>query len=163
MEIYIVRHGIAEDVSPDGSDESRALTDEGRRKMKEEAEGFARLERKIERIFSSPLVRARQTAEFIASPLKLKVEEMRELAPGHRPQEVCIRLQQIKKLGSVMVVGHEPNCSELVSYLLTGGDSMNIEFKKGAISLLESGTLAAGSGDLIWHLSPQTLRLMRNA
>jgi phosphohistidine phosphatase len=160
MEIYIVRHAIAEDVSHDGSDEARELTPDGKKKMKEAAAGFARMERKIDRIFASPLVRARQTAEILGAALSHKVEIMKELAPGHAPAEVCERLRAISKLHGVVVVGHEPNCSELASYLLTGSQHMNIEFKKGSICLIESRGADAGSGDLIWHLSPQTLRLM---
>ena len=160
MEIYIVRHGIAEEVSKDGSDESRPLTAEGTKKMKEAAAGFARLERKPAHIFSSPLVRAKQTAQLVADALKMKVEEMKELAPARLPAQVCEKLRQLKKVESVMLVGHEPNCSELASYLLLGSGGLNIEFKKGAICLIETRTLEPGSGDLILHLPPAALRLM---
>ena len=160
MEIYIVRHGIAEEVSVDGSDEARELTDEGKKKMKEAAAGFAQMERKVERICSSPLVRARQTAEILASELDLKVEELKELSPGYSPGEVCDKLIRSKKHGNTMLVGHEPNCSELASYLLLGSNGINIEFKKGAICVIETRDLKAGTGDLLFHLSPATLRLM---
>ena len=160
MEIYIVRHGIAEAVAPDGSDESRSLTEEGKKKMKEAAEGFAKLERKPQHIFSSPLVRARQTAEILGTALKMKVEEMKELAPAQTPKEVCERLRQLKKAESVMLVGHEPNCSELASHLLLGSGGLNLEFKKGGICLIETRDALPGSGDLILHLSPAALRLM---
>lgn len=160
MEIYIVRHGIAEEVARDGSDEARALTEDGRKKMKEAAEGFSRLERKVDHVFSSPLVRARQTAEILAGSLKLKVEVLKELAPGHSPSQVCERLREMKRTGNAMVVGHEPNCSELASYLLISAGGMNIEFKKGAICLIETHSAEPGSGDLLLHLSPAALRLM---
>lgn len=161
MNILIVRHGIAEEVSPDGSDESRALTEEGRKKMKEEAAGFARLGLKVQRIFSSPLVRAQQTAEFLAVEFKLKVETMKELAPGNPPARVAERLRQFRKEEGVMLVGHEPNCSELASYLLLGSNGLNIEFKKGAICVIESRDAAAGTGDLLVHLSPSALRALK--
>lgn len=162
MELFIVRHGIAEDVSADGSDEARGLTEEGRKKMKEEAVGFSRLGWKPQRVFSSPLVRAQQTADFLATEYHIKVEQMKELAPGHSPAEVCERLKQAKKLEAAMVVGHEPNCSELVSFLLLGSAAgLNIEFKKGSICIIESRDLSPGSGDLIVHLSPAVLRALR--
>src|SRR6185436_6950664 len=67
MEIYIVRHAIAEDAPSKGTgDAARALTEEGRQKMKEAAAGFAKLEFSIDKIFSSPLIRAKQTAEILA-------------------------------------------------------------------------------------------------
>jgi phosphohistidine phosphatase len=160
MEIYIVRHAIAEAVAADGSDESRSLTEEGKKKMKEAAAGFERLERRPQHIFSSPLVRARQTAEILAVSLKLRVEELKELTPAHAPKEVCEKLRQMKKLESVMLVGHEPNCSELASYLLVGAGGLNLEFKKGGICLIETPNAEPGSGDLILHLPPSALRLM---
>jgi phosphohistidine phosphatase len=161
MDIYIVRHGIAEDVAPGGGgDAARALTAEGRQKMKKAAKGFAKLEPKIDRIFASPLVRAKQTAEILASALKKQVEELKELAPAHSPSQVCERLMSIKKSGNVMLVGHEPNCSELASYLLEGSSGISIEFKKGAICWIEVERPNAASGTLRLLLSPSSLRLM---
>jgi phosphohistidine phosphatase len=160
MEIYIVRPAIAEEVSRRGGDAERELTTEGRQKMKQAAQGFAALERKIDRIFSSPLVRARQTAEILANALKLEVEEMNELSPAHTPKDVCTRLSSVAKGKSVMLVGHEPNCSEVASYLLVGPSELEIVFKKGAICLIEADQPTAGSGSLTFHLSPQALRIM---
>ncbi len=157
MMIYIVRHAIAEDVSSDGSDGKRALTAEGRKKMKEAASGFASLESEIGRVFSSPLVRAWQTAEIMAKELGKEVEEMRELAPGHSPKQVLNRLTQMED-ASIVLVGHQPDCSTLASYLL---GNLDIEFKKGAICKIQIDRMTTGSGALIWHLPPQALRLMR--
>ncbi|HSE39962.1 MAG TPA: phosphohistidine phosphatase SixA [Acidobacteriota bacterium] len=162
MEIYIVRHGISEDSpSKGGGDAARALTEEGRQKMKEAAAGFARLDYSIDRIFSSPLVRAKQTAEIIAKAIDGKVEEMAELSPGYSPEQVCSKLHALKKLDSVMLVGHEPNCSILASYLLEGSTSLEIQFKKGAICRIDVSSPARKSGILIFHLTPQALRLMK--
>lgn len=161
MHLYIVRHGIAEDHSPTGRDEDRALTEEGREKMKEEARGLKRLEPAVEHIFSSPLVRARQTAEIIGAELKMKIDLLKVLAPGHSPAEVCDALKPYKnKASGIVVAGHEPDCSELVSYLLDSPRAINVDFKKGAICLVETASLDMGSGCLIWHLSPKALRLM---
>jgi len=158
MNIYIVRHGVAEDVSSDGTDGKRALTAEGRKKMKEAAAGFAALENGIGRIVSSPLVRAWQTAEILANILGNEVEEMRELAPGHSPKQVLNRLIDMQDADGVMLAGHQPDCSELASYLL---GSASVEFKKGAICKIQIDRMTAGAGILIWHLTPQALRLMR--
>jgi phosphohistidine phosphatase len=162
MDIYIVRHGIAENTaSGGGGDSARALTPEGKQKMKEAARGFARLEPKVDRIFASPLVRAKQTAEILAAALKKSVEELKELAPGNSPSALCEKLMTIRKVSSLMLVGHEPNCSELASYLLEGSTGTSIEFKKGAICLIEVELPNAASGTLRWHLSPLIMRLMR--
>jgi phosphohistidine phosphatase len=158
MRIYIVRHGIAEETAK-GGDEQRALSDEGRKKMKEIAAGFARLEPEIDVIYSSPLVRAMQTAEIVAKGIahSKNIEKMIELSPGHSPAEVAKKLQGLKKGSNFVLAGHEPNCSLLADYLL---GRVEIEFKKGAISLIETESCEAGSGILIWHLSPQVLRLI---
>jgi phosphohistidine phosphatase len=158
MKIYIVRHGIAEERSR-GGDRARALTEEGRKKMKEAAEGLAGLDPEIDTIFSSPLVRAVQTAEIIAKALnhEASTEVMDELSPGNSPEDVTKRLRNLKGGGNVILAGHEPNCSDLAGYLLGGTE---IEFKKGAICLIETDSLASGSGRLLWHLSPQVARLM---
>lgn len=158
MNIYIVRHGIAEDVSKDGTDEKRALTAEGKKKMKDAAAGFAALESEVGRVFSSPLVRAWQTAEILAKELDKEIEEMQELAPGHSPKQVLNRLAEIEETDSVMLVGHQPDCSTLASFLF---GNVDIEFKKGAICKIQMDRMTAGSGSLIWHLPPQALRLMR--
>lgn len=160
MQIYIVRHGIAEDGSPGGMDEKRALTAEGKKKMKEAAAGFARLNPDIRRIFASPLVRARQTAEILAIGLKRKVEEMKELSPGYEPEAVVNRLRKFLELESVMLVGHQPNCSELASYMLSADAGIDIEFKKGAICQIHADELRRSSGILIAHYSPASLRTM---
>lgn len=162
MEIYIVRHAIAEDTAKSGGgDAERELTAEGKQKMKETAAGFAKLDRKVDRIFSSPLVRARQTAEILAAVLKQKVEEMPELSPANTAKEVCGRLEELGKSKNIMLVGHEPNCSELASYLLVGPSELDIVFKKGSICFIEADKPAAGAGTLVWHLSPQILRQLR--
>ena len=160
MRIFILRHAIAEDTAK-GGDAQRALSEEGRKKMRDAAAGFSRLDLKIDAIYSSPLVRAVQTAEILAKAISFsnKIEMMQELAPGHSPESVGNRLRSLKKSGSIVLSGHEPNCSELAAYLLGGAQ---IEFKKGAICLIETESAAAGSGTLHWHLPPQVLRLMKS-
>jgi phosphohistidine phosphatase len=158
MRIFIVRHGIAEE-SAKGGDRARELSEEGRRKMKDAASGFARLDLQVDHIFSSPLVRAVQTAEILARAIDKghSIEKMEELSPAHSPEEVLNRLRELKHAGNVMLAGHEPNCGELAAHLL--GNAV-VEFKKGAICLIETDSITAGNGILIWHLSPQALRLM---
>ena len=160
MKIYILRHAIAED-SAKGGDFERALTEEGRKKMKDAAAGFARLDPSIDIVFSSPLVRAYQTAEIVARAIQYpgRIETMEQLSPGYSPQSVADRLRALKKVDSVILAGHEPNCSQLAHFLL--GDAQ-LEFKKGAMCLIETESCDGSSGTLIWHLGPQALRLMKS-
>src|SRR6185436_3496825 len=85
MEIYLLRHGIAvERDAHRGPDEERALTDEGRRKVRRGAEAMRAMKLSCDVILSSPLVRARQTAEIVAESLRLKkqLQVTEHLAPG---------------------------------------------------------------------------------
>jgi len=159
MRIFILRHAIAEDTAK-GGDSQRALSEEGRKKMKDAAAGFAELDLKIDAIYSSPLVRAVQTAEILAKAISYggKIETMQELSPGNSPEAVCERVRSLKKPENIVLSGHEPNCSDLAGYLLNGAQ---IEFKKGAICLIETESVTADSGTVLWHLSPQILRLMK--
>ncbi|MEW6363059.1 MAG: phosphohistidine phosphatase SixA [Acidobacteriota bacterium] len=157
MQVYIVRHGIAEDYCAQG-DAYRALTDEGRKRMCEVAAGLVTLRVSTDKILSSPLVRAKQTADIIADAMKMWAELMDELAPGHTPDEVCTELAQFEDCQGIMLVGHQPNCSELASYLLAGSDDLDLEFKKGAVCLIDTPKPAPGAGTLAWLYPPKVLR-----
>ena len=159
MRIYILRHAIAED-SAKGGDEKRALTEEGSKKMRDAAAGFARLDPAIDLIYSSPLVRAIETAEIVARAIQYprKVEILEELSPGHTPESVAQKLKSVKKAQGIILSGHEPNCGQLASFFIGNGA---VEFKKGALCMIETESCNPGSGTLIWHLSPQAMRLMK--
>jgi phosphohistidine phosphatase len=171
MEIYILRHGIAADLGEDGamSDGDRPLTKKGREKMKEEAEGMRRLGLEFDLIFTSPLLRTRQTAEAVAEVLGLeeKVIVAEALAPGRgfvrgvnkkSPIFLEVGAQEFER---ALVVGHQPDMSELASVLLTGNRDLGVEFKKGALCAIEVASLPPnGPGVLRWLLTPRQLRLL---
>ncbi|MBI2840265.1 MAG: phosphohistidine phosphatase SixA [Acidobacteria bacterium] len=157
MDIFIMRHGIAEDSSP-GGDSQRQLTPEGIARIEEVAAALAILDVCPDRILSSPLVRARQTAEIISRSVSRRTELLGELSPGYQPDDVCGRLAKMEEVESVMLVGHQPNCSELVSYLLGGSSSFGVEFKKGGVSFIQTERLGPSRGTLVWHMPPKALR-----
>lgn len=154
--IYIVRHAIAEEVAADGRDESRALTPEGRKKMKKAARGLAALDVAPARLFSSPLVRARETAEILAGELGgLEVELTDTLAPGV-DERALTRLVDATPVGDdVMLVGHEPDLSSMLAYWLTGSrGGFETDFKKGAVACLAIDLLPPrGKAILEWLLT----------
>ena len=167
--IYIMRHGIAADLGAGGiiHDEDRPLTPEGRVKMQQAAEGIRRLELKFNLIFTSPLLRARQTAEVVADVLdiqhKLKVVEA--LAPGRGLVGAGAgHAELFTEIGAytfnrVLLVGHQPDLSELASFLLTSNRNLNIEFKKGGLCAIEVTAIPPrGPGLLLWTLTPRHLR-----
>jgi phosphohistidine phosphatase len=160
MELYIVRHGIAEEKFPDGTDAARALTDEGRRKTARAARGLAALGVRPDLIVSSPLLRARQTAEVLAEALRPAegIAEAQWLSPGIPPAGTVRQLARLAHR-SVLLVGHMPDVSALASLLLTGRPSADIVFKKAAVCALSfDGRARAGCARLEWLLQPRHLR-----
>ena len=149
--LVLLRHGIAEDKSADMTDAQRQLTDEGRRKMKEIARSLARIFPEAEAIYSSPLVRAVQTAEPVAKEYKLSIEQTPALTPQSTPEDFRKLLQQIK-VDFAIFVGHEPNLSNIMLDLTKmRGD---VELKKGG----SYGIDFEAFGKLAWMLSPRVLR-----
>lgn len=153
MELYFLRHGIAEDTSPDGSDAARRLTDEGRQKLEAARAGFERLRVAPELLLTSPLVRAAQTAEIAGKHLGLTPVVAEALASGCRTPQLLALLAAHQPALRVMVVGHEPDFSSTIADL-TGG---HVELKKGALALVEL-RLNTRSGRLIWLVPPRGLR-----
>ncbi|MEW5800327.1 MAG: phosphohistidine phosphatase SixA [Bacteroidota bacterium] len=163
MNLYILRHAIA---VARGTDEypndDRPLTHEGIDKMKQEAVCFPLLVKEIDVIYTSPLSRARETAEIAARSLKAerKVKITDLLLPGADNEALFDLLNKEKKSDSVMIVGHEPHLSFVASSLLGVNDAV-VEFKKGALCLIEiGGSVRKGSGTLKWLLQPKQLRSM---
>ncbi len=159
--IYLVRHGIAEDRSATGRDEDRELTQAGTDNMQRAAAGLAWLEIKPDAIWSSPLRRARQTAEIlrdaIAPGLELAVEPA--LRSEADVDATLQRLQAAAAAQALMLVGHEPHISALASALLTGTVSgARVPFKPGSVLALEQTLPPAGRGGLRWFITSEQLR-----
>ncbi len=156
MELYFLRHGIAADVGPEGSgDAGRPLTAEGIKKMKEEARGLRRLDVRPDVLLSSPLVRARQTAEIVRHALGLDSRLVDALAPGCDVAQLRDVLGEYRSAERIMIVGHEPDFSDLIS-ALTGGS--RIMLKKGGLARVDLETVSDGAGTLVWLLPPLALR-----
>ena len=138
MEIWILRHAKAEDGGPDTPDEERALTPAARRRMRSAARAIARLEPKFDAILTSPLRRARQTAEPVARALGQESDliETTALAPGADPGEILREIEKRRKK-RVLLVGHMPHVGRLLGYLLTGRPNTPVEVKKGALARVE--------------------------
>jgi phosphohistidine phosphatase len=162
-ELYLVRHGIAEergDAWPD--DTKRPLTSEGIARLKREARGLASLGVRFDVILTSPLVRARQTAETIASEFddRPPIVVVESLAPGGSFSAIVSDVEKQAKRRRVALVGHEPGIGELAARLC--GSKQPIEFKKGAIARIDLETLPpAAHGSLRWFLPPKVLRAVR--
>jgi phosphohistidine phosphatase len=165
MKLLMVRHGISEereDFARTGKDDQlRPLTDEGRKKMKQNARGLKRLVPDIDLLATSPLTRAAQTGAILDSVFGgLDEVEVEELSPEAQPADF-LRWLRKQKAECVAVVGHEPSISLILSWLLTGGERRILSFRKGGACLLEfPGEVGAGTATLLWALTPAQLRAL---
>lgn len=167
MNLYLLRHGIAVEPGTPGfeNDADRPLIPKGQRRLREAAAAMKKLELSFDLILSSPFVRARQTAEIVAGELKLKkrIEFSDGLLPGGNPRALIHALNELKPAPkNVLLVGHEPYLSRLISLLVSGGaDAAAIEMKKGGLCKLEVAALRHGQcARLAWLLTPSQMELM---
>lgn len=151
MELLLVRHGIAADGPPD---ETRALTNEGRRKTRAAFRGLVTMVR-VGVIATSPLTRAMQTAELLGP----KVVVVDALRPG-RPVRDALAWLRTRREKRVALVGHEPHLSTLASWLMTGHEHSVLAMKKSQAVLLEMDAWEPGAARLLWSLPPRALRAL---
>jgi phosphohistidine phosphatase len=161
IELYLVRHAIAEVRGEDWPDDTkRPLSEEGRAKMAKQVAGLARIDVRIEEILTSPLVRTRQTAEILAEglPGRPRITDFPALAPGPAAKEVLTALKDYAKRSRLALVGHEPGLGDLLAALI--GTRRPITFKKGGVALVKVDRLPpeAGAGALVWFVTPKILR-----
>lgn len=173
MWLYLVRHG---DAFPSadwaGDDAARPLTEEGRAEVQAAARGLARLDLKAEAIFTSPRLRAEQTAHLIAEELRLPLSTRDILGAGFDVHGLATLLDEVASARGVMLVGHEPDLSELAGALCGGdGAPSRIHMRKAACCALKlpkahddahsfhAGKLP-GAATLEWLLSAPQLALI---
>ena len=164
MKVLFIRHAPAGDkaryAAKGGDDAKRPLTAAGREKMRKAAKGLLSVVRSIDLIATSPLVRARQTAEIVAERFGgTKIAQVAALSPGVSPKDTLSRLAALGLTPVLAAVGHEPHLSSVVALALTGGAGLRLELKKGACCLVEfPDKPEAGAGTLLWLLAPAQLR-----
>jgi len=159
METWVLRHAKAEEGGPNTPDEERALTPGARKKMSAAALTIARLEPKFDAILTSPLRRARQTAEPVARALGRRDDliETDALSPGADPREILREIQK-RRMKRVLLVGHMPHLGRLLGYLLTGRWNAQMEMKKGALARIEfEGATPRPPGTLTLLLTSKAL------
>lgn len=150
MELYLVRHAIAVDGTPD---DARPLSEEGRQRFAEVVKGLHKLGVKLERIYHSPKLRAVQTADLLTPLLQGETIVTPYLAEVPSPQ-----LLQAIQGSAVALVGHEPWISDLCAWLVMGEhQGQHFPFKKGGIAHLEGEPKPAGM-HLLAFLPPKVLR-----
>jgi phosphohistidine phosphatase len=163
MDLLVIRHAIAvEREEFEGDDDARPLTEEGRRKMAEIAAGLRLLVPRLDLLVSSPLVRARQTAEIVAASYGGHgIEQTSALTPD-APLADFEKWAGTQEKATLAVVGHEPHLGTLVTWLLSGIEDSRVELKKGAACLVRfDDRVKRAEGVLVWSLTPWQLRHLR--
>ena len=160
FELYLVRHAIAAERGAEWPDDTkRPLTVRGMARFKDAVRGLHRLDVVIDEIFTSPLMRARQTADLLAAGLASTpvVKTLEALAPDHAPAAVLTALARAARRSRIALVGHEPGLGELAGHLV--GTRRAIPFRKGGVARIDLGSISPRRiGTLIWLLPPKVLR-----
>ena len=158
--IYLLRHGKAESTSATGRDFDRSLTGEGRDILRASARGMVALGVEIDLLVSSPLVRAVQTADELAPAFAgVRREVWDELACGVDEIALAARIDEHPRVRGLMLVGHEPDIGEMISFLLTGNrGGFMTHVRTGNVACLSAGaTPPGGRAVLEWVMTARQL------
>jgi phosphohistidine phosphatase len=158
MEIYLLRHAAAEDAPPGMKDADRALTTEGREKLKRVLKRARHAGVEPGVILSSPLRRALETAEMVAEALgyRRKIVQTETLVPNASPYDVWQEVRSRKEEGSVLLASHEPLMSATVALFLAN-PAMLVDMKKSALVRVDVERFGPEpKGILKWMLTPAT-------
>ncbi|HUH78812.1 MAG TPA: phosphohistidine phosphatase SixA [Methanoregula sp.] len=164
MDLYILRHGRAGPPASGSPDSSRPLTGQGRKEIRGVAKAMQAGKFRFDAIATSPYTRASETAGIVARALgqKDRIEIWDELAPGGDQDTVCYRAAQFGDSAAVLICGHEPALSALVSRIVAGHDNAAIVLTKGGLAKIRNYTFGhRPSGELQWLLTPKQMIAMR--
>ncbi|HJU13761.1 MAG TPA: phosphohistidine phosphatase SixA [Candidatus Nitrosotalea sp.] len=160
MDLFVIRHGEAGRSSPTRDESKRALTMEGEKEMRDISKGIKALGVEFDYIFTSPLLRAKQTAQIIYEvvPCKNSIQEVGDLRPEGNKLQLYNKFSRLKQDSAILIVGHEPYLSELVVETISTGQC-RIDLKKGGLARIRMTTiLPKPKGELRWLLTPKHLK-----
>jgi len=157
MRLYFVRHGIAYREFFPGIDPPSPLTLRGKKQVRQAAHVMKAMKICPQRIFSSTVLRARQTAEIFGEVLGVNAELSEDIYLFMSLSTVEKLIQNLGSETEVMFVGHEPKLSETISALIGGG---SIKMKKGSVARVDITDRQPLRGTLVWLLAPRMLRAM---
>ena len=167
MELFVIRHAIAEPLGKQNefSDEKRALTGEGKNRMREVVKGLVKLGIEVDLILTSPLVRAVETAEIVGTASGLTKKEIKltaNLAPGASAEKLFAEIKGLSGVEALVLIGHQPDLSGLISRIIQGdGSELSIQLKKGSVCCLNiTETVPKLRGNMSWLLTPRQLRVV---
>lgn len=155
MILYFLRHAHAED-GADKPDELRALNAKGLAQVASTAALLKRLDLDLNFIFTSPRLRATQTADAVAEALGLKPQIRDELNFGFNVPRLSTLLADIGPNAAVILVGHEPTMSQTIQ-ALTGA---RVEMKKCGLARIDVLVRQPLQGELVWLVTPKLVRAL---
>jgi phosphohistidine phosphatase len=168
MRLLLVRHGIAAALGGSvARDEDRPLTAQGQRRLRQVAAALLHLAPPPRAILTSPLLRARQTAEILAQAWgDLRPEIAPALARGDI-RDLRRALAGFDNEDTILLIGHEHWISKFTAHLLEGKSGRAFRYRKGGVALIETAGKAqvrprdpadAGRGTLLWFIPPRVFR-----
>jgi phosphohistidine phosphatase len=160
MDLYILRHGKAEDAGQGITDAERKLTKKGRDEIAGVVEWMVAQDLTFDLIATSPLARASETAEIVAEGLNMpkKPKVWKVLVPGGNPDDVCREIEDHAGAGALLLVGHEPLLSSLISRIIAGDEKAGIVLTKGALAKIRNYSFSdRPSGELHWLVTAKQM------
>jgi phosphohistidine phosphatase len=160
MLLDLLRHADAGDpMAWDGPDATRPLSDKGRKQSARLGDHLAGVAYEVDAVIASPRLRAAQTAELVADRVKAKVRVDERLGNGLDLETVDALIDDAGAPERVLLVGHDPDFSELLAVLC---GAAGVTMRKGAFARIEvDRPLVAGTGTLRWLLPPDALKTSR--
>jgi phosphohistidine phosphatase len=166
MDLYILRHGKAEEHTQSiTSDAKRQLTKTGRKDIECIAKTLKNFNIKVDYIISSPLIRAQETANIVATHLwdkKKKITIWDELKPESNVLDIHKKLIKLTPDTKILLVGHEPHLTDLISSIISPESNVSINLKKGGfVSMSVNSSESRVVGTLQSILTPKQLKLCK--
>ncbi len=160
MDIFILRHGKAEDAGHGTPDAKRTLTRKGREEIAAVALWIAEQELEFDVIATSPLARAEETAVIVADTLGLsdRFSTWKTLAPGGNPDDICREVDRHADAEAILLVGHEPQLSSLIGRIIAGDEGAGIVMTKGGLAKIRNFSFSTRpSGELHWLITAKQM------
>jgi phosphohistidine phosphatase len=162
VDVYLLRHGKAEETAKSGGDAARRLTKRGREEIAGVGLWMAAQGITFDLIAASPFARAQETAAIIAGVLEDPGEtaNWEILVPGGDPDTVCHELSRYENASAILLVGHEPLLSSLVSRIISGTDDAGIAMTKGGLAKIRNFSYTRSpAGELHWLITAKQMTL----
>lgn len=153
MKLYMLRHATAEEGQPSQSDRARRLTGDGVAESRTVGAALKRLGVKLDLIVTSPAVRATETARIVSQALNIEMVDDDSLLPGCRLRDLESVVGRFPHAEQLMIVGHEPDFSEIIA-VLTGG---RVVMKKGGLARLTVHGIEPHGAHLEWLVTPKLM------